>query len=186
MIPNTLYHIYNRGNNKGTIFFKRENYLFFLRKMGNHLKPHMDILAYCLMPNHFHLMILSKKFLESRIFSKDLRTLLSSYTRAINNQENRTGSLFQQNTKIKCLESEDVSIDYPLICFQYIHQNPVKAKLVKQFEDWEMSSFREYAGITSKFYCNHKLARKHLDLPASPKAFVKQAYSLQIIEQFGE
>ena len=137
------------------------------------------------MPDHFHLMILSKDSLEPGNFSMDLRTMLSSYTRAINNQENRTGSLFQQNTKIKSLESEDGSIDYPFICFQYIHQNPVKAKLVKQFEDWEMSSFREFAGITSKFYCNHKLARKHLDLPANPKAFVKQAYSVHIIEQFG-
>jgi len=51
-----IYHIYNQGNNRQRIFFKRENYLFFLEKIKNHVLPYADILAYCLMPNHFHLM----------------------------------------------------------------------------------------------------------------------------------
>lgn len=52
-----IYHIYNQGNNRQRIFFDRENYLFFLRKMREHLLPHVNILAYCLMPNHFHWMV---------------------------------------------------------------------------------------------------------------------------------
>ena len=53
-----IYHIYNQGNNRQRLFFKRENYLYFLRKVGVYIKPYADILAWCLMPNHFHLMVL--------------------------------------------------------------------------------------------------------------------------------
>ncbi|MFP4555375.1 MAG: transposase [Bacteroidales bacterium] len=52
-----LYHIYNQGNNRQRIFFTRENYLFFLSKIKKHVLPYSDILAWCLMPNHFHLMV---------------------------------------------------------------------------------------------------------------------------------
>lgn len=52
-----LYHIYNRGNNSQRIFFNRENYSFFLRKIKQNILPHADILAWVLMPNHFHLMV---------------------------------------------------------------------------------------------------------------------------------
>jgi len=52
-----LYHIYKQGNNRQHIFFSRENYLFFLAKIKKHILPYADILAWCLMPNHFHLMV---------------------------------------------------------------------------------------------------------------------------------
>lgn len=52
--PNVIYHIYNQGNNRQVVFHKREHYLFFLRKMRSYLLPYGDLLAYCLMPNHFH------------------------------------------------------------------------------------------------------------------------------------
>lgn len=52
-----IYHVYNRGNNSNPIFFERENYYFFLKKMRRHLLPYCDILAWCLMPNHFHWLI---------------------------------------------------------------------------------------------------------------------------------
>ena len=61
-----IYHVYNRGNNSQTVFFSRENYLFFLEKVRKYLSPHADILAWCLMPNHFHLMI-SVSFVEVEI-----------------------------------------------------------------------------------------------------------------------
>jgi putative transposase len=92
--------------------------------------------------------------------------MLRSYTRAINIQENRTGSLFKPHTKAQCLTKIDgitpsylnstfgASItmqtpenEYPNVCFNYIHQNPVKAKLVAKPEDWEFSSYRDYCGL---------------------------------------
>ena len=56
-IKGEVYHIYNRGNNSQTIFFGEENYHYFLKKIRTELLPFCDILAYCLMPNHFHIMI---------------------------------------------------------------------------------------------------------------------------------
>jgi putative transposase len=51
--PHQLYHVYNRGNNKQKIFFEKENALDFLRRIRKYLSPNCEILAYCLMPNHF-------------------------------------------------------------------------------------------------------------------------------------
>jgi putative transposase len=55
--PNHIYHIYNQINNRQKIFFNRENYLYFLKKVKQHPLPYADILAWCLMPNHFHLLV---------------------------------------------------------------------------------------------------------------------------------
>ena len=52
------YHFYNRGNNRERIFYERENYLFFLRQVRRYLVPVLEIIAYCLMPTHYHLLVL--------------------------------------------------------------------------------------------------------------------------------
>jgi len=176
MLPETFYHIFNRGINKQIIYFTRDNYLFFLEKIRKHILDHLDLIAYCLMPNHFHLLVYSKPDIIPEKFSKDLRIMLSSYAHAINIQEKRTGSLFQQHSKIKRLENSHKIInshvgnnldEYAETCFYYIHQNPVKARLVQKPEDWEMSSFREYVGLVKKILCNKSLAYKLLNIPGS-------------------
>ena len=177
-----IYHIYNQGNNRQKIFFNRENYFFFLGKMKEYILPYADIMAWCLMPNHFHWMVYvretdifrSRGATQSRTptisdnisFNKSIGILLASYTRAINNQENITGSLFREKTKAECLTAyngitpsfyntefgtimniTDPEKEYPQICFNYIHYNPVKAGLVKSAEDWEFSSFQDICGM---------------------------------------
>ena len=74
--------------------------------------------------------------------------------------------------------SED---DYPFICFHYIHQNPVKAGLVKRMEEWEMSSFRDFAGIREGTLCNEKLAYDLLDVPEDPELFIKQSVEVSLL-----
>ncbi len=56
-----IYHVFNRGNDSQKIFFSSENYLFFLEKINTYINPYADILAWCLMPNHFHLMVYIKQ-----------------------------------------------------------------------------------------------------------------------------
>ncbi len=178
---NHIYHIYNQGNNRQKIFFNRENYLFFLQKMNDYLTPYTDIMAWCLMPNHFHWMVYVR---ETELDSADSRgatlsrtptspnlnqsigILLASYTRAINQVNKSSGSLFRQKTKSDCITNpleishsyynlgygtsillHDPEKEYPQACFNYIHQNPVKAGLVKQAEDWEFSSYRDICGM---------------------------------------
>ena len=146
------YHVFNRSNE--TLFYTRENYLFFLRKIREHVLPFAHILSYCLMPNHFHLILTikpegvicysNKKLDDMQHISKGIGTVLSSFTQAINKQTGRRGSLFAHKTKAKILN--DAKDDYALNCFMYVHQNPKLAKLVDKIENWEFSSFPDYIG----------------------------------------
>ncbi len=200
---NHLYHIYSQGNNRQKVFIERENYLFFLRKIHSYILPFADILAWCLMPNHFHLMVhvnhveveytpsatqsrarssldvikdipsptassalSSLDKAERMSFNKSIGIMLASYTRAINKQQNWSGSLFRSETKAVCLTEinvispgwiinsgiteftpDDPEIEYPNICFNYILYNPVKDGLVGRPEDWEFSSYSDFLGI---------------------------------------
>lgn len=133
-----LYHIYNQGNNKQDIFFSKENYRFFLKKMKEHITPYADFIAWCLMPNHFHWMveikelelpIVSQGFTSSsqgftssetltkapsetstktRTLNDSIGILLRSYTRAINIQQKSSGSLFRKETKAICLNDNEI------------------------------------------------------------------------------
>ena len=183
-----LYHVYNQGNNRQKIFYARENYLFFLEKMRVHLLKHCELVAWCLMPNHFHWMIYVPEVYCQEItdfenksnlqpINKGISTLLSSYTNAINKSYSRTGSLFRKRTKSKCLNAPDLRDDYyPLICFLYIHQNPLASELSDSLEGWPFSSYRDYAGVRTGKLCSLELARELLDLPDNEQKFMQFSY----------
>jgi len=121
------------------------------------------------MPNHFHLLVLPKENIDNVKFTKNLATCLRSYTRAINKQEGKTGSLFRAHTKFKSdIKEEFVTVNHPNFgnenryartCFEYIHQNPVKANMVSKAEDWEFSSAKEYLGLRNESLCELSLGR---------------------------
>ena len=170
-----IYHIYNRGNDKQSIFFNDGNYIYFLQKVRKYMTPHCDILAYVLMPNHFHFMIYADNRTEERLInatisrsklSEGIRLLLSSYTKGVNKQQSKTGNLLQQNTKSKCVfDMANVhERGYASTCFHYIHQNPYKAGFVNKIEDWHYSSYRDYAGIRNGTLCNQQLAKSILEI----------------------
>ncbi len=182
-----IYHIYNRGNNRQKIFFSHDNYIYFLKKIRKELLPFVDILAYCLMPNHFHLLVQVKSLsthssddlessdeLLSRKISNAIGVLLRSYTRAINKKENLTGSLFQQKTKAKCLNDYRSKTNYSSICFHYIHQNPLIAGLIEKMEDWEYSSFIDYCNLRKGTLCNKNLAEEIINFDKD--YFYNQSY----------
>ena len=153
-----LYHIYNRGNNSQKLFFTESNYLFLLSKIRKELTPYGDILCYCLMPNHFHLIIHSHEIAIPHQLNNAIGILLRSYTRAINRQEHRTGSLFQQKTKAKELNMNDNNtVSYLVSCAHYIHQNPIKAGLTKNLSEWKFSSYLDFAGLRNGTLCNQEL-----------------------------
>jgi len=146
--PGDCYHLYNRGNNRENIVVERENYVFFLRRAREYLLSVMDILAYCLMPNHYHLLVkikTSEVFKTSEVevseVSRAMMRLAVSYTKALNKRYGRVGSLFQGRFQVKGI-SPDRLLD--LTC--YIHHNPVAAGIVASPEAWPFSSCREYFG----------------------------------------
>src|SRR5579885_209493 len=169
-IEDSIYHVYNQGNNKQQIFFTHENYLYFLNNYRTLVAPYADTIAYCLMPNHFHFLVSTNQQSVKKIkigsltlsaLSNGIRILLSSYATAINKQQQTTGSLFRQKTKAKILNNG--SVNYSFTAFHYIHQNPLEAGLVKSLSDWEYSSFKDYIGLRKGSLCNQKLAKQLID-----------------------
>ncbi len=188
-----LYHIFNQGTNRQKIFFDQENYLFFLKKIRTYVLPYANVFAWCLMPNHFHLMVLVGEVsvgvalsdtdaVRQRTINDSIGIMLRSYTNAINKQQNRSGKLFREKTKAECISCtnevtqsfytsegitrvnfENLENQYPQQCFNYIHQNPVKAGLVTDATDWEFSSAQKYAGLREGTLVNMKRAREYID-----------------------
>ena len=149
----TYYHIYNRGNNRENLFREAENYRYFLQLYAKYIVPIADTFAYCLLPNHFHLLVRIKTYeaceqecqslkdwhsykdtYPSRVFSK----LFGTYTKAINKRYQRTGALFEKPFHRIPVETDH----YFITLVTYIHQNPQKHGLINDFKDWPYSSYQ--------------------------------------------
>ncbi len=158
LLPETFYHIYNRGINGEDLFKQERNYNYFLNKYSTYLEPIVETYAYCLLKNHFHLLIRVKDIDTLNIFyteqsknketkqglhnpdfivSKQFAKLFSSYTQSINIATNRTGSLFE--TPFKRIEVKSELYFTNLIW--YIHHNPQKHGFVSDFRDYPHSSY---------------------------------------------
>jgi putative transposase len=135
------YHLYNRGVNRQPIFFCPENWGYMLKLFRRYFRPDLiDIIAYCLMPNHYHLLVR----LAVDDFSKQVMQPWGvSYTKAVNKQQGRVGPVFQGP-----FQAVHVSRDEHLMHLsRYIHLNPVAAGLVAAPEAWTFSSYRDYIGL---------------------------------------
>lgn len=153
----TFYHIYNRGINGESIFKQERNYPYFLSKYAFYLDSIVDTYAYCLLNNHFHLLIKTKSESEIRDYcntkykgktidsiphfiSSQFAHLFNSYTQSINKAVNRTGALFE--SPFRRIEVGHNSYFTQLI--KYIHFNPQKHGLVKDFRDYPHSSYHSH------------------------------------------
>ena len=166
MNEGSFYHIYNRGNNKQTIFFEQRNYDHFLKLFDKYLSPYVDVYAYCLMPNHFHFLIRVKELYPAQAsevsytqasevlktsevllnyrgskkltpLEKAFKDFFIAYAKSINKAMDRTGSLFQSKFKKKEITDNSYFTDV----IQYIHANPVTAKLCNTYSEYTYSSY---------------------------------------------
>ncbi|MEO5594729.1 MAG: hypothetical protein ABIR15_22435 [Chitinophagaceae bacterium] len=167
-----VYHVYNQGNNRQTIFHTHEDYVEFLKMAKEYIIPYSDMLAWCLLPNHFHFMISTnensvKPHKQGNLvidqLTNSFRKLLSGYAHQYNKRNNRSGSLFRPKTKAKDLSVQKINPasgknDYYLNCFYYIHQNPWRHQLVTDLTLWKYSSFAFYCNKREKDFCNKQLA----------------------------
>ncbi len=99
-LPDQYYHFYNRGNNRQAVFFERENYIYFLKGIKRYLRGKVEIIAYCLMPTHYHILVRvigkqTSEVLKTSEVSLAMQKFLISYTKAINKRFDRVGALFQ-------------------------------------------------------------------------------------------
>jgi putative transposase len=147
--PGGYYHIYNRGNNREDLFREERNYRYFLQLYIHHIYPIADMFAYCLMRNHFHLLVRIKTAEEYRAWngseigevpfkpSQYFSNLFNAYTKAINKAYQRTGSLFEERFGRVQVTSDA----YFMNLIFYIHFNPQKHKFVDDFREWPWSSY---------------------------------------------
>lgn len=169
--PGSIVHVYNRGNNSEKIFFDEQDYKGFLFRTGLALGIEPEILqkenltsvpysririnaeknlfklhAFCLMPNHFHLLI--EQIGEIPI-SKIISQICTSYAMYLNKKHKRAGHVFQDKFKAVLVENN------PQLMWisSYIHMNPVKAKLGKHPKDYRWSSYNDYIGRNLPITC---------------------------------
>ena len=152
LVPGNYYHIYNRGNNGIDIFFDSGNYLYFLKLYDQYIYPIAETYAWCLMKNHFHLLVYireEKDILRDSLEystveipkildpSKQFGHLFNAYTQAINKRYDRTGSLFERPFERKRVTSEK----YLKNLIYYIHNNPVHHGFTTRSIDYPRSSY---------------------------------------------
>lgn len=162
---NGLYHIYNRTNNYEKLFCCDANRHFFLQRYNQYLSPIIDTFSWCLLPNHFHFLarvksilsikqaldstIQKKRTLSDKLFLRDELTLselaerafkrfFQSYAQTFNTIYDRKGNLFYRSFKRIAIDTDD----YFTQAVIYTHANPVKHNIVKDFTNYEWSSWQ--------------------------------------------
>lgn len=135
------YHVYNRGAHKERLFLNSANYQYCLRLLHKYVKKYsVSLLAYCLMPNHYHFVLRQD---AGGSISRCLQTLFNAYTQGFNKVTGHKGTLLQGEAKRILVESDDQLV----FLIRYIHLNPVAAGMVEQPEEWRFSDYSEWIDL---------------------------------------
>ena len=139
LVDGGIYHVFNRGNDKMDLFLKEGDYRFFYSLLleikdlfGN------DIFHYCLMTNHFHLLVRIKRVED---LPRLMHRLQLNYARYFKREHSFVGHVFQERFRSPLIPQES----YYLQCGRYIERNPVKAAMVRRAADYPFSSAAYYA-----------------------------------------
>lgn len=142
-VAGAIYHVISRGNNREAIFRSEEDYHEFIHHLERvKSRKAFKVYAYCLMPNHFHILLQA----EETPISTIMQRLLTGYTRHFNKTYKHKGHLFQGRYKSIICERES----YLMELLRYIHLNPYRAKLVQRPSEWKWSGHGEYLGSSER------------------------------------
>ena len=148
--PDCYYHIYNRGINRQPIFLSEDHYYKFLILCQLYLPKVADVLAYCLLPNHFHLLLYIHPDgvgVPRRGVANPMGNLFNAYAQWFNKRTDRVGGLFQRPFKRKRITDQE----YMKQVIYYIHRNPLHHKLISNPAIYPFSSFQGIIGKQSTF-----------------------------------
>jgi len=156
LLEGNIYHIYNRGINSEDLFKSSENYSFFLQQYAKYVAPITDTFCYCLLKNHFHLLVRIKDFSNNQEqlyqlmieqkwetppnISRQFSHFFNSYAQHINHKNNRTGSLFERPFGRNLIDDEQ----YFTRAIFYIHTNAQKHGFVNDFRQYPHSSYNSF------------------------------------------
>lgn len=199
LVNGQYYHIYNRGVEKRRIFGSKNDYHRFLKTLQyyqldnpkprfsrfshlskiDQLNKIVEIVSYCLMPNHFHVLI---KQIEDNGISIFVSKLINSYTKYFNTKYNRVGPLFQGQFKAILIENDEQLIHLS----RYIHLNPLVAHLVKGLEEYKWSSYNEFLYPNFNGFCSKQIILDFFNSPEGYQKFIadqsEYAEELEIIK----
>ncbi len=149
-VPNSFYHVYNRGWNRGKIFLDDADYVYFEHLIERYASPepikdkqgreypqyypNTQVIAYCLMGNHFHMLLYQED--NEKGITQLMTSLLTAYTAYFNKKHKRRGSLFESTYKAVWI-GDDTQLQH---ITRYIHLNHAK------YATWSHSSYRDYLG----------------------------------------
>lgn len=183
------YHLFNRGNGKINVFEDDSDYRFFLRRIEEYLFPDrrapsaaatryvrksfpagaFSLLCYCLMPNHYHLLVRQNNEIP---LSALMLNLTTGYSKYFNKKYDRIGSLFQDQFKAVPV----VSNEQLLWVSAYIHQNPKVAGLVADVEKYPYSSYGNYIHPGHSGLCDNNLVLGQFSTREQYRDFVEESY----------
>ena len=159
--PDGYYHVYNRANGSEKLFIEETNYRYFLKLFKEYIHPIAEVYAYCLMPNHFHVLLkikpaekLNDYFTEAwankprksknisleKKITQQFSNFFNAYTKAFNKFYGRLGGLFISSYRRIKIKSDRQFLN----TVKYIHLNPVHAKISDRPENWIYSSYKAF------------------------------------------
>jgi putative transposase len=175
--PGAVYHITSRGNAQQPVFLADADRTFFLIILSDVIKTHHWVChAYCLMDNHYHLLMET----PNANLSRGMRQLNGIYTQMFNLHHHRTGHVFQGRYKAILVEKESHLLEVA----RYIVMNPVRAGSVTQPQEWKWSSYRATAGIEKKTkfleiaWLLSQFSENHTQAQAKYRTFVTEQQAL--------
>lgn len=184
--PGEYFHIFNRGNEKTNIFLDKDDFSFFLLRLRQNLQPSdkekkicrnrflpqgsFSLVCYCLMPNHFHLLLRQNRDLRTGTL---LSRICTSYASYFNKKYQRIGHLFQDKFKQVIIDNNE----YLVWVSAYIHQNPKVAGIVKTPEDYPWSSYPGFIGTDKNFLCDNKVILDQFGDRKEYKKFVDSSHN---------
>lgn len=161
----SVYHVFSHVNGKELIFREETNYQFFLKQLDKYILPVADIYSYCLLPNHFHLLLRFKNIddvdieSEHQYLMKSFGNFLNSYAKAFNKKYNRKGALFLNAIKRRKVTDEK----YLLKILHYIHNNAVNHGFVNEINEWKHSSYKSYLNLKKESKINRTEIMQYFD-----------------------
>lgn len=162
-IEGQYFHIYNRGVNGENLFKEKINYEYFIKQYIAYCSDVFETFAYALLKNHFHLLVYVKENVQvpkqngngtiQLNASKQLSHFFNSYAQSINKAHNRTGPLFESPFERKLIDNDS----YLTSMIYYCHYNAQWHEFVKDFKDWEYSSYHSILNNNNTFLAAEKV-----------------------------
>lgn len=177
--PGAVYHLMNRGSARQKVFLRSADYREFLKTISeaNDLWG-IEVFAYCLMPNHYHLCLRTPRGNLSRV----MRHVDGLYTQRFNRRHRRDGSLFRGRYKAIVVDADE----YLLAVVRYVHLNPVGGRLARQPQQYRWSSHGEYLSSSKTVpWLNSREVLEHFRSREDFHLFV-QSGNEEEIEEFYE